>query len=170
MESCQPSEAKTTEESSILPEILPKTGLLEAGSLRKIKPPVLDLLIQIAIQENNAEEAVHWYEELKKSKGEAEKYWNSVSENEIANTVKDKYPEIAIEIWKKLAENLISETKVSSYEAASVHIRKVKETLESIGKKEEWEAYLREIREVNRRKRKLLEILDRLREDRIIRE
>ena len=162
------SQVKTTKETSILPGILPKTGLLEAGSLSKIKPPVLNLLIQIAIQENDADEAVHWYEELKKSKGEAENYWNFVSENEIANVVKVKYPEIAIEIWKKLAENLISETKVSSYEAASVHIRKVKEKLESIGKKEEWEAYLQEIREVNRRKRKLLEILDRLEKDRII--
>ena len=62
------------------------------------------MLIQIAIQENDAEEVVHWYEELKKSKGEAERYRNSVSENEIANAVKSKYPEIAIEIWKKLAE------------------------------------------------------------------
>jgi uncharacterized Zn finger protein len=117
------SRIKTKEAPSILPGILPKTGLLETGSLRKIKPPVLDLLIQIAIQENNAEEVVHWYEELKKSKGEAEKYWNSISENEIANAVKGKYPEIAIEIWKKLAENLISKTKVSSYEAASMQIR-----------------------------------------------
>ncbi|HET8687091.1 MAG TPA: SWIM zinc finger domain-containing protein, partial [Methanosarcina sp.] len=162
------SRVKTKEASSIFPGILPKTGLLETGSLRKIKPPVLDLLIQIAIQENDADEAVHWYEELKKSKGEAERYLDSILENEIANAVKGKYPEIAIEIWKKLAENLISEAKVSSYEAASVHIRKVKETLESIGKKEEWEAYLTEIKEVNRRKRKLLEILDRLEKDRIV--
>jgi uncharacterized Zn finger protein len=161
-------QVKSKEEISIFPGVLPKTGLLEAGSLRKIKPPVLDLLILITIQENDAEEAVHWYEELKKSKGEAEKYWNSISENEIANTGKGKYPEIAIEIWKKLAENLISKAKVNSYEAASVYIRKVKETLESTGKKEEWEAYLREIREVNRHKRKLLEILDRLEKDRII--
>ena len=164
------SKAKITEETSIFPGILPKTGLLKVDSLRKIKPPALDLLIQIAIQENDAEEVVRWYEELKKSKGEAERYRNSVSENEIANAVKSKYPEIAIEIWKKLAEDLISETKVSSYEAASVYIRKVKQTLEAIEKKEEWEAYLREIREVNRRKRKLLQILDMLREDRIISE
>ena len=164
------SKAKITEETSIFPGILPKTGLLKVDSLRKIKLPALDLLIQIAIQENDAEEVVRWYEELKKSKGEAERYRNSVSENEIANAVKSKYPEIAIEIWKKLAEDLISETKVSSYEAASVYIRKVKQTLEAIEKKEEWEAYLREIREVNRRKRKLLQILDMLREDRIISE
>lgn len=161
------SETRITEDS-ILPGILPKTGLLEAGSLSKIKAPVLDLLIQIAIQENNAEEVADLYGELKKSKGEAEKYRNSISENEIANAIKGKYPEIAIEIWKKLAENLISETKVSSYEAASVHLRKIKETLESTGKKEEWKNYIREIREVNRRKRKLLEIIERLGKDKII--
>ncbi|MCO5384266.1 MAG: SWIM zinc finger domain-containing protein [Methanosarcina barkeri] len=129
------SKAKITEETSIFPGILPKTGLLKVDSLRKIKPPVLDLLIQIAIQENDAEEVVRWYEELKKSKGEAERSRNSVSENEIANAVKSKYPEIAIELWKKLAEDLISETKVSSYEAASVYLRKIKQTLEAIEKK-----------------------------------
>ncbi|MGA9187739.1 MAG: SWIM zinc finger domain-containing protein, partial [Methanosarcina sp.] len=98
------SKAKITEETSIFPGILPKTGLLKVDSLRKIKLPALDLLIQIAIQENDAEEVVRWYEKLKKSKGEAERFRNSVSENEIANAVKSKYPEIAIEIWKKLAE------------------------------------------------------------------
>jgi Uncharacterized conserved protein len=162
------NQAKTTEEISILPNIVPKTGLLEMGSLKKIKSPVFDLLIQIAIQENDTEEVVHWYEELKKSKNAAEKYLNPFLENEIANAVKGKYPEIAIDIWKKLAESLISETKASSYEAASMNLRKVKETLESIGKKAEWEEDIRKIREVNKRKKKLLETLDRLEKDRII--
>lgn len=156
------------EDLSILPGILPKTGLLESSSLKKIKPPVLDMLIQIAIQEDDADEVVHWYEELKKSKGEAEKSGRSILEEEIANAVKDKYPEVAIEIWKNIAEDLISKTKVSSYEVASTYLRKIKETLESIGKKEEWEAYLKQIREVNRFKKKLLEILNRLEKSRII--
>lgn len=89
-------------------------------------------------------------------------------EEEIANAVKDKYPEVAIGIWKNIAEDLISKTKVSSYEEASMYLRKIKETLESIGKTEEWEAYLRQIREANRLKKKLLEILDRLEKTRII--
>jgi len=161
-------QAKTTEKTSILPDILPKTGLPEIGSKKGIKPPVLDLLIKIAIQENDPDEVVRWYEELKKSKGEAEKYWNSVSEKEIANAVKDKYPEIAIEIWKKLAEKLISKTKPDSYEAASPYLRKVKESLEAGGKKEDWETYISEIKEANKRKKRLLEILDRLGADRII--
>ncbi len=157
------------EETSILPGILPKTGLLEISSLEEIEPPVSDLLIEIAIKENNPEEVIHWYEKFKEKRSAAERYLNSAFENEIANAVKDKYPEIAIEIWKKLAESLISETKVSSYEAASMYLRKIKETLEAVGKKKEWEIYLKDTRELNKRKRKLLEILDRLGEDRIIR-
>lgn len=162
--------AKNKEGLSVFPGVLPKTGLPELGSLKKIEPPVLDLLIKIAIQEEDPEEVVHWYNELKKNGKEAEKYWHSISESEIANAVKEKYPEIALEIWKKLADRLISETKVSSYEEASTYLRKIKETLETSGKKEEWEAYLSEIKEANRRKRRLLEILETLGEDRILRE
>lgn len=62
------NQPEITEELSILPGILPKTGPLESSSLKKVKLPVLDLLIQIAIQEDDADEVVHWYEELKKAK------------------------------------------------------------------------------------------------------
>jgi Uncharacterized conserved protein len=161
-------QAKNAEELLILPGIIPKTGLLEVGSLEKIKPPILDLLIQIAVQENDADEVVHWYEELKKRKSEAEKTRREISEEEIAHAIKDKYPSIATEIWKNVAEDLISKTKVSSYEAASMYLRKIKETLESIGMEEEWDAYIRQIREAKRLKKKLLEILDRLEKARII--
>lgn len=157
-------------EASILPGIIPKTGLLDIGSLEKIKPPASDLLIKIAIKENNPEEVIYWYERFREERSEAERYRNPTFENEIANAVKDKYPEIAVEIWKKLAERLISETKVSSYEAASVYLRKIKEILVASGKKKEWEIYLKDTTEMNKRKRKLLEILNRLGEDRIIRE
>ncbi|WP_269851975.1 hypothetical protein [Methanosarcina horonobensis] len=57
---------------------------------------------------------------------------------------------------------------MSSYEEASAYLRKIKETLEASGRKEEWEAYFSEIKEENRRKRRLLEILEMLGQDRII--
>jgi len=164
------SQVKNRKEASILPGVLPKTGLLDISSIKKINPPVLDLLIKIEIQEDDPQEVVHWYEELKKGGEEAEGYWHSISESEIANAVKEKYPEIALEIWKTLAERLISETKVGSYEEASAYFRKIKETLEASGKKEEWEAYLSEIKEENKRKKRLLEVLDMIGEDRIISE
>lgn len=155
------------EENSILPGILPKTGLLKISTLKEIKHPAINLLIEIAIKENNPEEVIYWYKRLKAEGSEAERY-RTVFEKEIANAVRDKYPEVAIEIWKNLAERLISETKVSSYEAASVYLRKIKETLEAAGKKKDWEIYLKNTKEINKRKRKLFEILDRLDKDKII--
>jgi len=95
---------------------------------------------------------------------------NSRSESDIANAVRNSYPEVAIEIWKKLADDLISEAKVNAYEEASAYIRKIKETSEASGKKKEWKTYLQQIKESNRRKRKLIDILDRLGEDRILNE
>ncbi len=155
------------EETSILPGVLPKTGLLGIVTLKEIKHPAIDLLIEIAIKENNPEEVTYWYKRLKEKGSEADRH-RPIFENEIANAVRGKYPEVAIEIWKKLAEWLISETKVSSYESASVYLRKIKETLEVAGKKKDWEIYLKDTKEINKRKRKLFEILDRLDKDKII--
>jgi uncharacterized Zn finger protein len=155
------------EETSILPGVLPKTGLLGIVTLKEIKHPAIDLLIEIAIKENNPEEVIYWYKRLKEKGSEADRH-RPIFENEIANAVRGKYPEVAIEIWKKLAEWLISETKVSSYESASVYLRKIKKTLEVAGKKKDWEIYLKDTKEINKRKRKLFEILDRLDKDKII--
>ncbi|HII02170.1 TPA: SWIM zinc finger domain-containing protein [Methanosarcinaceae archaeon] len=162
--------AKNRAETSILPGVLPVTGLLEPDSFEDIKPPVLDLLIKIAIEEKAPDEVIRWYEELKKEGEAAKSYAYYIDENKITNAVHEKSPDIAIEIWKKLAEELIFKTKVDAYREAAVHLRKIKETMEAGRQKGEWKTYLKEIRDENRRKRRLIEILDTLEKDRIIEE
>lgn len=159
---------KNLAEISIIPGTLPATGLLDPEDFREIKPPVLGLLIKIAIEEKAPDDVVRWYVELKKGGEAAERYAYHIDENKIANTVHEKYPDIAIEIWKKLAEELISKTNVNAYGEAAVHLRKIKETMEAVGQKREWEIYLRGIREENKRKKRLIEILDTLGKDRIM--
>lgn len=160
--------ARNIAETSVLPRTLPPTGLLEPGSFKEIKPPVLDLLIKIAIEEKAPDEVFRWYEELKKG-GDAERiYGNYIDENQIANAIVTQYPEIAIGIWKQLAEGLISKTNVNAYREAAVHLRKIKETMEAGRQKEKWKVYLCGIREENKRKKRLIEILDKLETDRII--
>lgn len=159
---------KNLAEISIIPGTLPATGLLDPDDFREIKPPVLDLLIKISIEEKAPDEVVRWYGELKKGGEAAKRYAYHIDENKIANTVHEKYPDIAIEIWKKLAEELISKTNVNAYGEAAIHLRKIKETMEAVGQKREWEIYLRGIREENKRKKRLIEILDTLGKDRIM--
>lgn len=161
-------QSKERDESSVLPGILPVTGLLEPNSFRDVKAPVLDLLIKIAIEEKAPDEVIRWYEELKKRMDAENRYAYYIDKNQIANAVCEKYPNIALEIWKQLAEELISRTKVDAYREAAVYLRKVKETMEAGRQKGKWKLYLQGIRDGNRRKIRLMEILDTLEKDRII--
>lgn len=158
--------ASPDEEPSSLPGVLPKTGLMDRDSFRKIDAPALKLLIDIAVEEKNPDEVARWYRKLKnKEKGE-DRYFHR--RDKIARTVEEKYPEIAIEIWKTIAEEFISRTKTEAYQSASIYLLMVRNALEARGQKTEWESYLKEIREKNRLKRKLLEILDTLEKRRVI--
>ncbi|MFY1111206.1 MAG: SWIM zinc finger family protein [Methanosarcinaceae archaeon] len=161
---------KKREETSVLPRILPATGLLRPDPFEDIKPPALYLLIKIAIEEKAPDEVIRWYGELKEGGEAAKRYAYYIDENKVAAAIHEKYPDTAIEIWKKLAEELISKTKVDAYREAAVHLRKIKETMEARRQKGEWKIYLRGIREENKRKRRLIEIIDTLEKDRIIEE
>jgi uncharacterized Zn finger protein len=161
--------ARPGEEPSSLPGILPKTGLTDRDSFKKIDALDFELLIDIAIEEKNPDEVARWYNKLKiRGKKGEDRYFTR--RDKIARAVKEKYPEIAIEIWKTIAEELISRTKVDAYESASIYLRMVRNAMEARGQKAGWESYLEEIREKNRLKRKLLEILDILGKERIIEE
>lgn len=94
------AQAKNIDENSIFPGILPVTGLLKPDSFREVKPPVLSLLIKIAIEEKDPDEVIRWYGELKKGGEAAKHYAYYIDENKIANAVHGKYPDIALEIWK----------------------------------------------------------------------
>ena len=155
------------EEPSSLPGVLPETGMTDRDSFTKIEAPALAILIDIAIEEQNPDEVARWYNKLKiRGKKGEDRYFTR--REKIARTVQEKYPEIAIDIWKTIAEELISRTKVDAYESASIYLRMVRNALEAGGQKAEWESYLSEIREKNKLKRKLLEILDMLGKDRLI--
>ncbi|KKG11596.1 hypothetical protein [Methanosarcina sp. 2.H.A.1B.4] len=140
---------------------------MNRDSFSKIDAPAFELLIDIAIEEENPDEVARWYKKLKMREKKGE-YRYFTRREKIARTVQEKYPEIAIEIWKTIAEELISRTKVDAYESASIYLRMVRNAMEAGGQKAGWESYLSEIREKNRLKRKLLEILDMLGKDRII--
>jgi uncharacterized Zn finger protein len=85
-----------------------------------------------------------------------------VNKDRIADAVADYAPDRAIEIWRKQAENLIAQTKPSAYEEAARYLRKAGVVMAREGKQDEWARYLHDLRETHARKRRLIEILDRL--------
>ena len=82
--------------------------------------------------------------------------------------LKDSHPDKAVDIWKSLAEEEIARTKVKAYQAAAIYLRKIHTVMKKQGQEKEWQGYLRELRQANARKPRLVEILDSLAGKRIV--
>lgn len=145
---------------------LPDTAVVVTTRSWKPEVPMTSVLIDIAISEKKPEEVLRWYD---RAKAQApERGWPGYDANRVAEAVAEAYPERALEIWKKLAEAQIAQVQPKAYEVAAGYFRKAHKVLERLEREEEWKAYLTQIRETHRRKRRLLEILDGLDGRRII--
>ena len=144
---------------------LPSTGFHE--DIRPLEGPVTHTLIEIAIAEKQIEAVLEWYD-LETSRTEYRLGHIPAWSLQIAEMVKEKYPDRAIEIWKMIAESEISRVEVSGYREAGAFLREVRDTLKRLNKEDEWEAYLSELRDQNKRRPRCLEVLDGLAGKRII--
>jgi len=151
---------------STAPWPLPESGLKPTNKRPRMPPPMTDTLIDIAIAEKRPDEVLRWYDQRKpRSRG-----WDvgGFVEDRVAKAVAGKYPDRAIAIWKRLAEQHIALTKPKAYEEAARYLRKVHRALKQLGKEQDWQDYLAALRRANDRKRRLVEILNTLTGRRII--
>jgi uncharacterized Zn finger protein len=144
---------------------LPQTGITSIRESRPSSFPATGALIDIAMAEKRTEDVLHWYDQRKPKNS----YWqgDSYKEDQIATAIAGQYPDRAVAIWKKIAGEEIALTKPKAYEAAAVYLRKAQRLMGKLEKKEEWQKYIAGLRRANERKRRFVEILDRL-EDRPI--
>lgn len=147
---------------------LPETGVEEDRETRKSEFPMIELLIDIAIEEKRPDEVLRWYDQRKSKKQIFWGWGDGYQEDQIAEAVADHYPDRALAIWKNVAEKQIALTKPKAYEAAAVYLRKVHSILKKLKREEEWKNYLLKLRQANARKTKFIEILDRLEDRRIL--
>ena len=129
--------------------------------------PMIHLLIELAIAEKKPTEVLKWYDMKPSTTNYTWGYMYRPS-LEVAQAIKEKYPDRAIAIWKEQAESAISRVQVSGYQEASGYLREVRDTLKRLKKEKEWEAYLSELRDQNKRRPRCLEVLDGLAGKRII--
>jgi len=151
-------DGQAVEIGSIPPWPLSEIGGDTVSSRRKLVFPLTESLIDISIAENCVDDVVKWYE--KRNSGKGLRMIVALRDDKIAQAVVEAYPELAIVIWKEIAEAQIAQTQTKAYEVAARYLRKIYHVLEKQGRDEEWHRYLAEIRETNKRKRRLLEILD----------
>ena len=106
--------------------------------------------------ERKPDQVLRWYDQRPK-----DRYgWYGFNEAKIAAAVQSHAPQRAVAIWKNMAEGLICQVKPSAYQMAAGYLRKAAKVMTREKKQAEWERYLKELREIHIRKRRLTEILD----------
>jgi len=139
---------------------LPDAGLVENAERHPKDFPMTHALIDIAIAEKRPDDVIRWYDHKSSMPG----YLRPLGyrSDAVASAIAGSYPDRALAIWKECAEGQISLTQPKAYQAAAIYLRNIQKLLKKEGKEKEWQAYLSGLRQVNHRKKRLLEILDEL--------
>lgn len=135
---------------------LPEAGLKEPDALHQKQFPMINELIDIAILEKKPDQVLRWYDQQPKRRFG----WYSLEEDRIASAVKTHAPDRAAAIWKTLAEGLIAQVKPRAYQEAAKYLRKAGQVMAGQKKQEEWDRYLKGLKETHFRKRRFIEILE----------
>jgi len=149
---------------------LPAISLLPGAPApvqRRLKPtpPAShhDVLLELAFHERAPEDVLRWYDLLRAPRQNAWGRWGSSSlAVRVADAVADAYPDRALALWRAAAESEIAQTSPAAYEVAAKHLEKYRARLGKLGRDAEWTALAAALRAANLRKRKFIEILDRL--------
>lgn len=150
---------------------LPDTGIATTSRGGYLHPPFTTNLIEIALLEKDIDEALRLYDEDQhKSKGQSFFGFglgSNISE-QIAEAVKEKYPDRSIAIWKKIAESHIDRTNPKEYSIALGYLNRIQKVMKKNGNDNDFKEYIADIKEQNKRKIRLIEMLDSLTGKRII--
>ncbi len=141
---------------------LPESGLERPEADKRNRFPLIGDLIDIAILEKKPDQVLKWYD--RRPKGHFG--WLGVDEDAIANAVQAHAPDRAVAVWKNKAERLIAQVKPNAYQEAAKYLRKAGEVMSRQNEQAQWDQYLSSLRETHARKRRLIEILDGLEENR----
>lgn len=143
---------------------------IRSGKASTEAKPHFDVLLELALEEKRPDDVLRWYDKLTAGRRSREFDWygDDSLQGEVADAVAASHPDRAIGLYKQIIEELIARISPSAYEAARPYLRKLRDILQRQKRQAEWVQYLAQLREANRRKRRLLEVLDRLDNRRIV--
>lgn len=131
----------------------------------KPTPPAAhyDVLLELAFHKRSPEDILRWYDLLREPRYNAWGRWGSSSlAVRVADAVAVAYPDRALALWRAAAESEIAQTSPAAYMVAAKHLEKYRARLGKLGRDAEWTALAAALRAANLRKRKFIEILDRI--------
>lgn len=143
---------------------LPKPEVQRPESREKFRLesfPNREMLIEIAILERRNDDAVTLYRTLA-----ATRRWSWDIDERLAKAVTRSHPQIALQIWKSIADRLIGQVKPKAYQQAAVYLKCMHKIYEETGHLGEWKALTLNLRVEHKAKRRLMEVLDELENNR----
>ncbi|MDO5675050.1 MAG: hypothetical protein Q4G66_09065 [bacterium] len=117
------------------------------------------MLILIALLEKRNDDAVALYQQSPQLR------LTGVAE-ELAKKIHSTHPDIALQIWQTKAEQLIALVKPKAYQEAAVYLRRMRKLYEERKRLDDWQALLAGLRSRHKAKRRLMDVLDELENDR----
>jgi uncharacterized Zn finger protein len=132
--------------------------------------PHFHVLLELALEEKRPDDVLRWYDKLTagQQRHSFARYGDAFLRGEVADAIAATHPDRAIMFYQQIIERHIAQTSPSAYEAARPFLRKLRDLLQRLNRQTEWTRYLAQLRDTNRRKRRLLEVLDRLDNRRIV--
>ena len=120
----------------------------------------LDVLLELALKAKQPDKILHWFDKLSAPATGYGGRFSGTFADRVATAIAPTHPERSLELWNKLIDTEIAATSPSHYEIAAGYLRKVRNLLTSLDRTAEWHTRLASLRETQRRKRRLIEILD----------
>ena len=141
---------------SIIPGLLPETGVLFRDRYASINFSVRSLLFEMALDSGDPDEVLQWYS--------PNTHKNTIRSeaspvDRIADVVVVQYPCKAIEIWKQFAEKIIDMKNPDFYQHAVMYLIKIRDTSLKIGKSTEFSDYILHLKKEHARKRRFIQEL-----------
>ena len=120
--------------------------------------PDTNTLIDIAIKEKRHDDILKWYRLGRKSGG----FGRDHTGEKVAQAVQVTHPDEALSIWKALAAQEISQAKPAAYQTAGHYLKKMKAVYSRTNNEAAWTQHMAELREHNKRRPRMLDVLNSL--------
>lgn len=120
--------------------------------------PDTSTLIDIAIDEKRYNDVLHWYRFSESHGGFGRDYTG----DKVAQVVCEKFPNDAIEIWKKLVAKETIHANQAGYQTAGGYLKKIRKVSEKCNKMTEWNVYFASVREANKRRPRMIDVLNKI--------
>ncbi|MCP3981459.1 MAG: SWIM zinc finger domain-containing protein [bacterium] len=125
--------------------------------------PHFDVLIDLAIDEKRPDDVLVWFDRRDANNPSTARRRQSHAFRDyarVAKAVEGAHPDRAIEIYVRLANAVAAETNPKTYPEAGAYLKRVKSLLKKSGRAQDWPRIIGDFRTENRRKRRLMEVLD----------